>query len=74
MLRDCQDEDSNKVHVGLRYAWRYEAGTAAAVVLTTVADPDASRILRALDGTDEFACTTRISPDGDADVLNSSWT
>ncbi|MEU1103765.1 hypothetical protein [Streptomyces tibetensis] len=72
VLRYYQDEDSNEVHVGLRYAWRYEKGTEAADVLIILADPDASRILRALDDVDEFACTIRISPDEEADAWKSS--
>ncbi|WP_419995855.1 hypothetical protein [Streptomyces boninensis] len=69
VLRYYQDPDegSNEVHVGLRYAWRYEKGTEAADVLVILADPDASRILRALDDIDEFARTIRISPDSELD-------
>ncbi|WP_432095120.1 hypothetical protein [Streptomyces sp. bgisy100] len=72
VLRYYQDEDSNEVHVGLRYAWRYEKGTDAADVLIILADPDAGRILRALDDVDEFARTIRISPDEEADTWKSS--
>jgi hypothetical protein len=68
VLRYYQDEDSNEVHVGLRYAWRYEKGTEAADVVIILADPDAGRILRALDNVDEFARTIRISPDEEADT------
>jgi hypothetical protein len=74
VLRYYQDEDSNEVHVGLRYAWRYEKGTEAADVLIIVADPDAGRVLRALDDIDEFARTVRISPDEEADAWNSRRT
>ncbi|MFJ3666101.1 hypothetical protein ACIPSE_06575 [Streptomyces sp. NPDC090106] len=69
VLRYYQDEESNEVHVGLRYAWRYEQGTEAADVLVVLADPDAGRILKALDDVDEFARAVRISPDVEAD----SW-
>jgi hypothetical protein len=72
VVRYYQDEDSNEVHVGLRYAWRYEKGTQAADVLIILADPDAGRILRALDDIDEFARTIRISPDKEADTWKSS--
>jgi hypothetical protein len=72
VVRYYQDEDSNEVHVGLRYAWRYEKGTEAADVLIILADPDAGRILRALDDIDEFARTIRISPDKEADTWKSS--
>jgi hypothetical protein len=72
VLRYYQDEDSNEVHVGLRYAWRYEKGTEAADVLIILADPDAGRILKALDDVDEFARTVRISPDEEADTWTSS--
>lgn len=68
VLRYYQDEDSNEVHVGLRYAWRYKKGTEAADVLIILADPDAGRILRALDDVDEFSRTIRISPDEEADT------
>ncbi|MGW2020566.1 hypothetical protein [Streptomyces decoyicus] len=67
-----QDEDSNEVHVGLRYAWRYEKDTEAADVLIILADPDAGRILRSLDDIDEFARTIRISPDEEVDTWMSS--
>ncbi|MFC9228079.1 hypothetical protein ACFTZI_03790 [Streptomyces decoyicus] len=67
-----QDEDSNEVHVGLRYAWRFEKGTEAADVLIILADPDAGRILRSLDDIDEFARTIRISPDEEVDTWKSS--
>ena len=63
-----QDEDSNELHVGLRYAWRYEKGTEAADVLIILADPDAGRVLKALDDVDEFARTIRISPDEEIDT------
>ncbi|TLS42766.1 hypothetical protein FE633_29400 [Streptomyces montanus] len=72
VLRYYQDEDSNEVHVGLRYAWRYEKGKEAADVLIILADPDAGRILRALDDVDEFARTIRISPDEEVDSWKSS--
>jgi hypothetical protein len=72
VLRYYQDEESNEVHVGLRYAWRYEKGSEAADVLIILADPDASRILRALDDVDEFARTVRISPDEEAGVWTTS--
>ncbi len=72
VLRYYQDDESNEVHVGLRYAWRYEKGTEAADVLIILADPDAGRILRALDDIDEFARTIRISPDEEADAWHSS--
>jgi hypothetical protein len=72
VLRYYQDEGSNEVHVGLRYAWRYEKDKEAADVLIILADPDASRILRALDDVDEFARTIRISPDEEVDTWNSS--
>lgn len=70
VLRYYQDPepDSNEVHVGLRYAWRYERGTEAADVLIILADPEAGRILKALDDVDEFARTIRISPDEEADA------
>ncbi|CAL9559149.1 MULTISPECIES: hypothetical protein [unclassified Streptomyces] len=71
VLRYYQDQDSNEVHVGLRYAWRYEKGTEAADVLIILADPDAGRILRALDDIDAFARTVRISPDEEADAFNA---
>ncbi|WP_051818500.1 hypothetical protein [Streptomyces sp. NRRL S-1813] len=67
-----QDEDSNEVHVGLRYAWRFEKGTEAADVLIILADPDAGRILRSLDDIDAFARTIRISPNEEADTWKSS--
>ncbi|MFJ8535723.1 hypothetical protein [Streptomyces sp. NPDC093591] len=72
VLRYYQDEDSNEVHVGLRYAWRYEKDTEAADVLIILADPDAGRILKALDDVDEFARTIRISPDEEADAWQTS--
>jgi hypothetical protein len=72
VLRYYQDEDSNEVHVGLRYAWRYEKDKEAADVLIILADPDAGRILRALDDVDAFARTIRISPDEEVDTWNSS--
>ncbi|WP_432119110.1 hypothetical protein [Streptomyces sp. bgisy032] len=72
VLRYYQAEDSNEVHVGLRYAWRYEKGTEAADVLIILADPDAGRILRALDDVDEFARTIRISPDEEVDAWHPS--
>ena len=74
VLRYYQDEESNEVHVGLRYAWRYEKGTEAADVLIILADPDAGRILRSLDDIDEFARTVRISPDEEANAWSSSRT
>lgn len=72
VLRYFQDEDSNEVHVGLRYAWRYEKEAEAADVLIILADPDAGRILGALDDVDDFARTIRISPDAEADAWRSS--
>ncbi|MGI5427794.1 hypothetical protein [Streptomyces sp. CA-179760] len=72
VLRYYQDEDSNEVHVGLRYAWRYEKSTEVADVLIILADPDAGRILRSLDDVDEFARTIRISPDEEPGTWNSS--
>lgn len=72
VLRYYQDEDSNEVHVGLRYAWRYEKANEAADVLIILADPDASRILRALDDVDEFARTIRISQDEEANAWGPS--
>jgi hypothetical protein len=72
VLRYYQDENSNEVHVGLRYAWRYDKGAEAADVLIILADPDAGRILRALDDIDEFARSIRISSDEEADTWKSS--
>ncbi|MER7398443.1 hypothetical protein ABT381_23385 [Streptomyces sp. NPDC000151] len=63
------DPDSNEVHVGVRYAWRYEKDSEAADVLIILSDPSAGRVLRALEDVDEFARTIRISPDEEAD----SW-
>ncbi|WP_052865664.1 hypothetical protein [Streptomyces niger] len=73
VLRYYQDPDpgSNEVHVGLRYAWRYEKGTEAADVLIILSDPSASRILQAFEDVDAFARTIRISPDEEADTWNS---
>ncbi|MER6673380.1 hypothetical protein [Streptomyces sp. NPDC000983] len=74
VLRYYEDEaeDSNEVHVGLRYAWRHERGTEAADVLIILADPDAGRILKALDDVDAFARTIRVGPDAEADTWKSS--
>ncbi|MGP3999145.1 hypothetical protein [Streptomyces sp. 8N706] len=71
-LRYYQDEDSNEVHAGLRYAWRYEKGTEAVNVLIVLSHPDPARIIRAFDDLDEFARTIRISPDEEVDTWNLS--
>lgn len=63
VLRYYQDEDSNEVHAGLRYAWRYEKGTEAVNVLIVLSFPEPARIIRAFDDLDEFARIIRISPD-----------
>ncbi|MFC6062186.1 hypothetical protein [Streptomyces ochraceiscleroticus] len=72
VLRYFQDEDSNEVHAGLRYAWRYESGSEAADVLILLSHPEPGRIIRAFPDIDEFARTIRISPDEEADTWKSA--
>ncbi|MET8677864.1 hypothetical protein ABZW18_09790 [Streptomyces sp. NPDC004647] len=68
VLRYVQDEDSNEVHAGLRYAWRYEKGSGAMDVLIFLAHPDPGRIIRASLDIDEFARTIRISSEEEKDA------
>ena len=72
VLRYYQDEDSNEVHAGLRYAWRYEKGSESADALIVLSHPDPGRLIRALEDIDEFARAIRISPDEEVDTWKSS--